>query len=190
MPVLQKIAQLSVRAAAWSFEGEPPSIPKWVGLAVPHTSNWDGLLLVLIARQIGLDMQWMIKDNWMKGPMATLLTAVGAVPIDRSKPGGMVGSMIEELGRRERCALIIPPSGTRRRGEHWKSGFYHIARGAEVPIVPGYLDYSRKVAGLGEPITLTGDVARDMDRIRAFYAAKAPVGKHPELMTPIRLQEE
>ena len=102
----------------------------------------------------------------------------------------VVEQMIAEFRRRDRFALGVPPEGTRSRAEHWKSGFYHIAMGAQVPVVPGYLDYGRRRAGLGPAITLTGDVRADMDRIRAFYAEKKPVPFAPGDFGPIRLREE
>jgi len=112
------------------------------------------------------------------------------VAINRDRSTNIVQQMIEEFRRRDRFVLGIPPEGTRSRAEHWKSGFYHIALGAQVPVVPGYLDFSRKRAGLGPAIPMTGDVRADMDRIRAFYAEKKPVAFEPASFGPIRLREE
>jgi 1-acyl-sn-glycerol-3-phosphate acyltransferase len=98
--------------------------------------------------------------------------------------------MVAELKRRDRMILVIPPEGTRGRADHWRSGFYHIARGAGVPVVPGYLDYGRKRCGMGPPIELTGDVRADMDRIRAFYAEVDPQARVPADFGPIRLRDE
>jgi 1-acyl-sn-glycerol-3-phosphate acyltransferase len=180
----------SLRLAGWRMEGGLPPEKKYVCLAVPHTSNWDGLLLVALAQSIGMQMEWMIKGEWLKGPMGPLLRSVGAVGIDRSKSNDVVAQMIEEFRRRDEFALVIPPEGTRRRVEHWKSGFYHIAVGAGVPVVPGYLDYGRKRAGLGAAIPMTGDVRADMDRLRAYYAGLTLTAHHPESFGPIRLREE
>jgi 1-acyl-sn-glycerol-3-phosphate acyltransferase len=185
-----RIATTSLHLAGWEFEGEPPAIPKYVALAVPHTSNWDGLLLVTLLQSVGLDMQWMIKDDWVKGPMGPVLRKVGAIGIDRAHAKNVVQQMIAEFDRRDHFVLGIPPEGTRGRAPHWKSGFYHIALGAKVPVVPGYLDYGRKRAGLGAPITMTGDVRADMDRLRAFYADMRPTALRPGDFGPIRLREE
>jgi 1-acyl-sn-glycerol-3-phosphate acyltransferase len=122
--------------------------------------------------------------------MGPLIRAVGGVPIDRTQAHGMVGQMIEELGRREDFYLVIPPEGTRSRTEYWKSGFYRIALGAKVPIIPGFLDYREKVGGFGPPIEVTGDVRADMDAIRAFYEKMKPQPRHPDQFGPIRLREE
>jgi len=186
-------ASLSARAAGlagWEFEGGQPAVRRYVCLAVPHTSNWDALLLLLLARGIGLPMAWMIKDSWIRGPLGPALLSLGAVAVDRSRKNDLVQQMIEEFGKRDELVLGIPPEGTRKRAEHWKSGFYAIARGAGVPVVPGYLDYATKRAGLGPPIELTGDVRADMDRVRAFYRERAPRARRPDWFGPIRLRSE
>jgi 1-acyl-sn-glycerol-3-phosphate acyltransferase len=184
------LAERILRTAGWEFEGTVPAVDRCVALGVPHTSNWDGVLLLALARSLGIEMSFMIKKDWLRGPMGTIMKRLGAVGIDRSRSTNIVEQMIDELRRRDRLWLVIPPEGTRSRAEYWKSGFYHIALGAEVPVVPGYLDYARKRMGLGAPIHLTGDVAADMDRIRAFYAEHAPAGHKPEDFGPIRLRDE
>ncbi len=183
-------ARLSLQLVGWKYEGPVPPEKKYVLLAVPHTSNWDGLLLIGLTRSIGLQIDWMVKDAWVKGPMGPPMRRLGAVAIDRSRSRNVVEQMIEQFRARDAFVLAIPPEGTRSRAEAWKSGFYHIARGADVPVVPGYLDFGRKRAGLGAAITLTGDVRADMDRIRAFYKEKNPTAYDPSAFSPIRLREE
>ena len=190
MSATRRIARNLLRRAGWEFEGSVPAVDKCVCLGVPHTSNWDGVLLLAVARSLGLEMSFMIKNDWLRGPMGPLMRSLGAIGIDRSRSTNVVDAMIEELGRRDRLWLVIPPEGTRSRAEYWKSGFYHIALGAQVPVVPGYLDYARKRIGLGAPIHLTGDVVADMDRIRAFYAEHAPTPQTPADFGPIRLRDE
>jgi 1-acyl-sn-glycerol-3-phosphate acyltransferase len=187
---VKQLAERVLRTAGWEFEGEVPQVDKCVALGVPHTSNWDGVLLLAVARRLGIDMSFMIKQDWLRGPMGAVMRRLGAIGIDRSRSTNVVDAMIAELKRRDRLWLVIPPEGTRSRAEYWKSGFYHIALGAGVPVVPGYLDYRRKRIGLGAPITLTGDVAADMDRIRAFYAEHAPTAYAPDDFGPIRLRDE
>ena len=185
-----RMSALSLRLAGWRYEGPVPREKKYVALAVPHTSNWDALLLVLLSRSVGIEMEWMIKDSWTKGPLGPLLARTGAIGIDRSHATNVVDQMIAEFARRDELVLGIPPEGTRSRAEHWKSGFYHIALGAKVPVVPGYLDFGRKRAGLGPPMMMTGDVHADMDALRAFYAEKNPIAHDPKSFGPIRLREE
>ena len=184
------LASTSLRLAGWQFETGLPPEKKYIALAVPHTSNWDGLLLVTLLRGLGLDMQWMIKDSWTKSPLGPVLRGLGAVAINRDKSTNMVDQMIEEFRKRDTFVLGIPPEGTRSRAPHWRSGFYRIALGAGVPVVPGYLDFKRKRAGLGPAITMTGDVRADMDKLRAFYEEKKPTAYEPANFGPIQLREE
>jgi 1-acyl-sn-glycerol-3-phosphate acyltransferase len=184
------LAKAALEAMRWSYVGPLPEPRRAVCLAVPHTDNLDGLLLVLLAQSVGLPISWMIKDSWFKPPMGAIVRRVGGVPIDRSKPGGMVEQMIEAFAQHDELYLVIPPEGTRKRTEYWKSGFYRIALGADVPVVPGFLDYRTKTGGFGPPIELTGDVRADMDEIRRFYEGAASMARHPEKFGPVRLREE
>jgi 1-acyl-sn-glycerol-3-phosphate acyltransferase len=186
----QLAAKPLLRLAGWKFEGGAPAEKKYVCLAFPHTSNWDGALLVALAQSIGLDLSWMIKSEWTRGPMGVALRPLGAIGIDRKGSHNVVQQMIDEMRAKDALVLGIPPEGTRKRAEHWRSGFYHIALGANVPVVPGWLCYRRKRAGLGDPIRMTGDVRADMNAIRAVYAELAPVGRFPENVGPIRLRDE
>lgn len=184
------LAPRVLRLAGWAFEGPVPTERRFVMLALPHTSNWDGALLIALTRSIGMRLSWMIKDDWVRGPMGVALKELGAVAVNRKGAHNLVDRMVRLFEERDDFILAIPPEGTRKRAERWKSGFYHIARGANVPVVPGYLDYRRKRAGLGPAIHLTGDVRRDMDAIRAFYEDKRPEPCFPECFGPIRLKEE
>ena len=181
---------LPLRMAGWKYEGTVPPEKKCVVIAYPHTSNWDALLLVALAKSVDFEMSWMIKDDWFKGPMGSLLRSVGAVAVNRKGSHNLVEQMVKEFASRDSFHLVIPPDGTRSRAEVWRSGFYHIAKNANVPVVPGYLDYARKVGGLGPAITLTGDPKTDMDAIRAFYEALNPKAAVPAHVGPIRLREE
>ena len=177
-----------LRFSGWEFEGEVPPEKKYVCIAAPHTSNWDGALLVALTRSVGLSIRWMIKSEWLRGPSGAMLRRLGAIGIDRSASHNMVGQMIDELNRAERLILVIPPEATRKRADYWKSGFYRIAREAQLPVTLGYVDSTTKTTGLGPTIDLTGDIPSDMDRIRAFYADKS--GKIPEHRVEPRLREE
>lgn len=174
----------------WRIETALPAPPRTVILACPHTSNTDGLLLALLLRSAGSDASWMIKDTWTKPPMGWVLRPLGATPVDRGKPTGMVGQMVEQFEQREHFHLIVPPEGTRSRAEHWKSGFYRIALGAAVPVVPAYMDYRTKRAGFGAPVALTGDKRADMDQFREIYADAGPMARFPEKFGPVKLADE
>jgi 1-acyl-sn-glycerol-3-phosphate acyltransferase len=184
------LVRKSLDLVGWRFETEKLPEKKYVLLAWPHSTNWDGLLLVTLARSIDLHMEWMVKDDWVKGPLGPFMKRLGAVPINRSRSTNVVDQMVAEFERRKEFVLAIPPEGTRARADHWRSGFYRIALGAQVPVAPGYLDFARKRAGIGPAIPMTGDPKVDMDRIRAFYAKVNAVAHDPSKVGPIRLREE
>ncbi|MCH9687538.1 MAG: 1-acyl-sn-glycerol-3-phosphate acyltransferase [Deltaproteobacteria bacterium] len=190
MDLKARAAAATLRTMGWTFVTPPPAVDRCVGLAMPHTSNMDGLLLVLMAQKIGLEMSWMVKDAIDKPVLGQVVRGVGGVFIERSRAHGVVDQMIEQFARRDSYCLIIPPEGSRSRRDYWKSGFYHIALGAKVPVVPGFLDYENKEGGFGPPIYLTGDVHADMDAIRAFYQSRSCVPRYPEKLGPMRLREE
>ena len=163
------LAELAFRLTGWRTEGGPPPDERFVLIAAPHTSNWDAVIMLVAARIYDLPLAWFVKDSWFKFPLGRLMRALGGVPIDRSAPHGVVEQAVERLQQDGRLALAVPPEGTRGHAPHWKSGFYHIARGAKVPIVLGYIDYGRKVAGLGPAFVPTGDIDADFEVFRKFY---------------------
>ena len=176
-----------LKVSGWKAIPGSPHAGSYVIIAAPHTTNWDLVYMLAIAFVLRIDVRWMGKQKLFDPPLGWLTGRLGGIAIDRSRATGVVSQMAEAL-QSETMALAVPPSGTRSRREYWKSGFYHIANEAQVPIACGFLDYSRKEGGFGPNILPTGDVTADMDRIRAFYAEKQ--GKFPEMQTRIRLKEE
>jgi 1-acyl-sn-glycerol-3-phosphate acyltransferase len=144
--------------------------------------------LLAMAGVFDVKLCWMGKHALFRWPMGWFLRKLGGVPVVRHKAGNMVDQMAQVLREADSLALVVPAEGTRGYVPHWKSGFYHIARAAEVPIVMSYLDYSRKVGGFGPALMPTGDVRADMDEIREFYSDK--VGRFPEKFGEIRLKDE
>lgn len=179
---------MNLRIGGWTIGGPPPRLDKFVVVAAPHTEWWDGFWMLNFAAWWGMEMSWLAKQSAVRWPFAGLLLRLGVIPVDRSAPHGLVGQIVEQFERRDRLMLSIPPEGTRARRDYWKSGFYHIARQADVPVCLSYLDFGRREAGFGPCFRLTGRVGEDMDRIRAFYATVQP--KVPEKFTPPRLREE
>ena len=182
------LGALYLRLAGWRIEGRFPDTAKAVVIAAPHTSNWDLPLMLAIAAVLGVRPAWLGKRELFRWPVGRLMRALGGLPVDRAARQNLVQQAVDRLGSVDRLHLVIPPSGTRSRATHWKSGFYHIARGGRVPIVCAFLDYRRRVGGIGPVLMPSGDVAGDMTRIRAFYADIA--GKFPGSATPVRLREE
>ncbi|MBI5670588.1 MAG: lysophospholipid acyltransferase family protein [Chloroflexi bacterium] len=183
--VLATIARLLLRLFGWRAARQVPNLPKFVIIGAPHTSNWDGLILILMAFALRVRLHWLGKHTLFKPPFGGLLKALGGIPIDRAASRNAVEQAVEWFNGRNRAVLVIAPEGTRSRADRWKTGFYHIAQGANVPLVLGFIDYSRKTAGLGPVIDPTGDLDADMQTIRAFYTGIT--GRHEERMSDITL---
>lgn len=181
--ILQKIAHGILRLMGWTIIGEVPDLKKAVLVAAPHTSNWDGFLLLVYKVAIDLDVSFFAKHSLFWWPLSAILNALGAIPVDRSKKSGSVEQAIEKFAHEERFFLAMAPEGTRRWKPYWRTGFYHIAMAAKVPVVMGYADYKEKKLGLVKLIELTGNPAKDLEVMREFYAPITP--RRPENMAPI-----
>jgi len=182
------LARGFLRLAGWKAEGTRPRARTYVLIAAPHTSAWDLVYLLALAWSLELRIAWMGKRQLFRFPFGPLMRWLGGIPIDRERGERRVDQMVEWLPRAGELALVVPAEGTRRYAPHWKSGFYWIALGAGVPIVMGYLDFARRRGGFGPELVPTGDVSRDMDRVRAFYADK--VGRYPQQASAVRLEQE
>ena len=182
------LARAFLRATGWKLEGIPPKPHRFVLIAAPHTSNWDLAYLLAFAEVAELRISFMMKHTVFRGPFGPFFRSLGGIPIRRHLRENLVKQMIELFRAREDLVLVVPAEGTRARVEYWKSGFYHIAREAEVPIVLSYLDYARRRGGFGPAVIPTGRFREDMDAIRDFYADKS--GRHPELFAEPKLREE
>lgn len=178
-PVLRRLSRCILRVAGWRIEPRIPDISKYVMIAAPHTSNWDFVLTVLIAFARDVNIHMMGKKELFKGPFGRLFRWMGMIPIDRSRAHNTVAQVIELFRNREKLIMVIPPSGTRRKVMKWKTGFYHIAHGANVPIALGFLDYARKSGGIGRLFRPTGNLEADMNEISAFYAGIAGKFQRP-----------
>jgi 1-acyl-sn-glycerol-3-phosphate acyltransferase len=154
----------------------------------PHTSNWDTIVGLLARLALGLRIHFVGKDTLFRWPLRPLLAAWGGIPVNRREPKGFVDTIEREFARRDEFIVALAPEGTRGHTEFWKSGFYRIARTAKVPLALGFIDFPSREVGVGAYLDLTGDVAADMARIRAFYAGKR--GRHPENQGTIRLRDE
>lgn len=182
------IGEAFLASQGWTIGGGVPHAKQYVLIAAPHTSNWDFPFTIATAFALDVDIHWMGKRELFDGPGGVIFRALGGIPVERSKATNMVDRMVELFEENDELVLTVPAEGTRGKSSYWKSGFYHIARRAGVPIALGYLDFGRKRSGIGPLVHPTGDIKKDMDVIRAFYAGI--VGKKPELFTVPRLREE
>jgi 1-acyl-sn-glycerol-3-phosphate acyltransferase len=172
----------------WSASGEVPPVDKYVVIAAPHTSNWDGWWMLVLKLYYGIPLYWLGKHTLFRGPTGWFLKWMGGISVDRRSANNVVAELAQVFEERETIALGLAPEGSRARREYWKSGFYQIARAANVPIALGFLDYGRREGGFGGLLWPSDDLSHDMDIIRAFYADKS--GDHPERAGPIRLRRE
>jgi 1-acyl-sn-glycerol-3-phosphate acyltransferase len=163
----------------WRVEGALPDLPRFVIIVAPHTSNWDFLVGVLAMIAIGLRTSWFGKHTLFRFPAGPILRWLGGEPIDRSAKRGTVETAVELFRTRPEWVLTVTPEGTRKRAEHWKTGFHQIAVGAGVPIVPVSFDYQRRVVGLGAPFRPMGDLATDLKAIRALF--RKEMARYPDL---------
>ena len=182
------VGRAYLKALGWETEGELPDDAKAVLIAAPHTSNWDLPHMLAVAWVFRLRLRWMGKHTIFKGMAGPFMRWLGGLPVDRRASHGVVQQVADHFKASDQIILAIAPSGTRKRTEHWKSGFYHIASQADVPILCGFLDFKRKVAGVGPAIQPSGDIQADMDKIRAFYEGME--GLFPEKQAAIRLKDE
>ena len=182
------LSRAILTATSWRIEGEFPSPRRYVVIGAPHTHTLDFFLNLAMMGRSALPLRWMGKDSLFRGPLGPLVRAVGGFPVDRSVRSGMVEQLARAFEREEEVVVGILPEGTRKRTEHWKSGFYRLALRAGVPVVPVAVDGDRRVLRIGPALEMTGDPTADMARIAEFYGDAG--GVCPERAGPIRLADE
>jgi 1-acyl-sn-glycerol-3-phosphate acyltransferase len=159
--------------------------PKAVVIAAPHTSNWDFPFTLALAYVLDVECSWLGKHTLFKPPFGFFFRSLGGIPVDRRDRNDLVAAVVEVIKQHDQLMLVVAPEGTRARTKRWKTGFYHMALGAGVPIVLGFLDYTRKRGGVLEVFYPTGDIEADMAAIRGRYSSIE--GKHPSRMSEITL---
>ena len=172
--IVRRLLVALYRWKGWRIEGERPDVDKFVILGAPHTSNWDFIFFLGATHDLGIRPSFMGKASLFKWPMTRFMLDMGGVPVDRSKRANYVDQVAQAFAEAEDLALVIAPEGSRTFRGDWRSGFYHIAMAAGVPIVPAWVNNETLRGGLGEPIMPTVDYGADLARIAAFYREKRP----------------
>jgi 1-acyl-sn-glycerol-3-phosphate acyltransferase len=180
--MLQGLSILFLKTFGWRREGRLPDIPKFVMVAAPHTSNWDFPIFMAFMFSFKMKPSWLGKDSLFRWPFGGFFKFLGGIPITRSQPGDVVAQSVQAFKDRVKMVMVVAPEGTRKKVRHWKTGFYYIAHGANVPIVLSFLDYFRKTGGFGPTIMQTGNIEIDMKTIRDFY--DKITAKIPDQSTP------
>jgi 1-acyl-sn-glycerol-3-phosphate acyltransferase len=182
-PALRYLSKLALRLSGWDVVGQLPDLPKFVVVGAPHTSNWDFVMFLALAFILNGNLRYMGKKELFYWPYGGFFRWCGGVPVDRSKPQGLVEQPVQAIQASGRFQLVITPEGTRSKVGKWKQGFYHIAKKAGIPVVAGYVDTRTMTCGIGPTFTLTNDMEADIKTMQAFFKDK--VGINPRLTSEL-----
>lgn len=174
-PIRRFIGRTCLRAMGWRVEGEFITVPKYILVAAPHTTNMDLFYMLFTTMALRIPATWMMKDTAFWWPVGILWRKLGGIPINRRAATNVVQQIVDVFESRDHLALLIAPEGTRKAVKYWKLGFYWMALEAGVPVVPGYINHEKKIIGTGAPIELTGDVETDFEALRAAFGEKVDV---------------
>lgn len=174
------LGRRALQLGGWRLVGRLPDLSKLVMIVAPHTSNWDGFLGFAAKFALGFEVKVLGKASLFWWPLGALLRRLGGIPLDRSQAQGTVGQAIRLIRNSDRLWYVLTPEGTRQRVEQWKAGFWKIAEGAGVPILPVYFDYPSRTIGIGEPFWPGADMAADIAAIRDWYRPR--VGKNRDTL--------
>lgn len=181
-PVTRTLGRWLLAALGWRIEGNFPNVAKAVIIVAPHTTNWDFVVGIAAKFALGLRASWLGKHTLFRPPFRRFMGALGGIPVDRSQPGDVVAQSVARFADADRMVLGLSPEGTRRAVPRWRLGFYHIARGAHVPVVPVAFDWSRHVLAVGATVTPGNDMADDLRRLEEVFASAR--GKRGERTPP------
>lgn len=169
---MRRLCRWIAHLAGWRFDHQLPAVRRYVLIGYPHTSNWDFIIAMLFKGAVGLPFNWIAKHSLFVWPLGPLMRAMGGIGVDRAQTKGFTGALAKEFQQREQLILGITPEGTRSHTDHLRSGFYHLALSANIPVVLGYICFKTKRLGFGPTLYLSGDVEADLKQIREFYADK------------------
>jgi 1-acyl-sn-glycerol-3-phosphate acyltransferase len=188
-PFLTKASRLILKTAGWTLVGELPVEKKFMCLAAPHTSMWDGFWMVLAAFSLGFRPDFLVKSTYVDGIFGPLILWAGGIPVLAGAGANKVDEVVEMVNQRDCVGLLLAPAGTRGKRDGWRSGFYHIAKEANLPIYFAFLDFGTRSMGISDkPIILSENIKTDMDQIREFFTGM--LGKYPEKTTRMTIREE
>jgi len=187
-PILHWIGKTISKLKGWTIEYTLPDDPKMVIIFFPHTSNFDVVHAIPAAFALGLKPNWLVKTELLKGPLKPFFLKLGAVPIERNRKENKVDLIVDAIEQSERVMLALSPEGTRSKTDFWRSGFYHIAYKAQIPVHLAFIDYPSKTIGVHPGFVPTGDIETDLEKIREFYKDKR--GKFPENVGPIQFRDK
>jgi 1-acyl-sn-glycerol-3-phosphate acyltransferase len=169
-----RIWRILLRTIGWKTIGKlPENENKMIIIVVPHTSNWDFIMGIIIRGAMGFKANFLGKKSLFKKPFGFIFTGLGGIPVDRNSSQNMVDQVVDIVAKRSSFILAIAPEGTRGKVKKWRTGFYYIALKANIPVVMCQLDYEYKEARFLEPFYPTGNIEQDLHYIQSqFYRVK------------------
>ena len=170
--LLRLVAWVMLKLSGWKKIGQAPDLDKYVLIGGPHTSNWDFVVMIPMVLLLRIRPYWLGKHTLFPWPLGWLMRWLGGVAVDRRSNHNLVEQAAQAFAQENELVLLITPEGTRGEVERWKTGFYHIAQLAQVPVVHGFLDYPNKEAGIDSVCHTTGDIEYDLPRLQAQYYTK------------------
>ncbi len=179
-PLMTRWSRWILMRLGWRVEGTLPNLKKFVIIGAFHTSNWDFFIAMAMMYALDVRGQWIAKHTIFRWPLGPLLRALGGRPVFRERHQGMVQEAIKVFRSSEQFIFAVTPEGTRSKVERWKTGFYHVAVGAQVVIVPAYFDYPGRRVGFGSPFKPTGDMESDLSELQKFYEPYRSTAFHPD----------
>ena len=177
------LAKIIMQLVGWRVDGKLPDIPKFVLIGAPHTSNWDFLLFLGVIFNLRANVHFMGKAELFRFPIGWFFRFCGGVPVDRKKSTGLVEQMVRVCNESEKFILTIAPEGTRHQVTEWKRGFYHIAKGAGIPIVMAVVDGRHKTVRIGHVFHPTGNMEADMETIMGVFEGVAGIKPRRKYIT-------
>ena len=180
--IVRRIIMVLYRWKGWRLDGHLPDLPKFVIAGAPHSSNWDFVFFIGATAEEGIEPNFMGKHTLFQGIMRNFMFDMGGIPIDRTKRANYVEQVAAEFERRDRLALVIAAEGSRTTDGSWRSGFYHIAQAAKVPIVPAWVCNERRLLGFGPPVWPSGNYGEDLLKIASFMRSKLPEYKRYKVL--------
>ncbi len=184
-PWWQQVSRFILRLTGWKLVDEMPSEKKYILVGAYHTSNWDWVVGFFMMAGLGLKPRWIGKDALFRGIAGPVMRALGGISVVRGARENFVDQIVDVYKNSKELVIAIAPEGTRKYVDHWKTGFYHIANGARVSVAMAFLDYSKKICGIGGYFMPSGNIKADMQILREFY--EGVIGKFPENQGIVRL---
>ena len=177
-PLIEWVGRTALKLMGWRIEGELPRLDKFVAIGAHHTSNWDFVIFIALKFVLRLNARWFGKHSIFRWPFGGLMRSWGGIPIQRHLSLNMVEQAIQGFRDNREFILVLSPEGTRKKVQRWRMGFYHIALGAGVPIVPAALDFANRRVVIGSPFQPSGNAEADIVALLAFFRPYVP--KRPE----------